>query len=124
MNKTTIILQTQSMYTANIIVGCCLATKTLNLTTLTRSGVENGCGSELLGVTSKQSYIFLWAPSGECNYYKCICHKAGNETCICSRFLPTLSHLTCLHPSLLPPHLTHLPPDVQPLTGPTPEKDE
>ena len=40
------------------LVGCCLATKSLNR--ITQSGIsgDNACGSELLGATSNEKVIF------------------------------------------------------------------
>ena len=43
-----------SVWDVCVFVGCCLATKTLNLTQSRMDGGGNGCGSELLGVTSNK----------------------------------------------------------------------
>ena len=43
---------------ACMFVGCCLATKTFNLTQSRMGGGGNGCGSGLLGVTSDKKVTF------------------------------------------------------------------
>ena len=65
-------------WTVSLVVGCCLATKSLNLNNTKWNGGDNGCGSELLGVhptnylhSPDRSALVVWdhaALSGECNY--------------------------------------------------------
>ena len=61
---------------ASILVGCCLATKFLNLNNISRMGGDgSGCGIGLLGVTSNKL-----VPFPRQNVFGLMLHRLGNVT--------------------------------------------